>query len=131
MNILNLALFFGGIVLGLLGLYFDEKLFFKYYNSSTDSHLPTLLSRSLLFIAILVPLSIFVVSSTGSPIGQGFVVSMIAAIWFEMLKQRKNTTQFNDRFAQQAKVPLTAIEIEWMFRGMTALLILLVGIILI
>jgi hypothetical protein len=109
---LALGFFSGGLLLGMLALWLDEHVLYKYYNSESSTTIsnPYLISRSLLFLIILVPLSIFVISSTGNTVGQGFVLSLVMQLWVEMMLLRDNLNGFNDRFAQQAKKPLSQKE---------------------
>lgn len=80
--------------------------------------------RSPLVLITLIPLSIFVVSSTGNTIGQGLVMALLMGILIEMLWVFRDTAYFNQQFAAGAKQPLTQREIKWcvaVWAGVTAL----------
>lgn len=69
--------------------------------------------RSFLVLLILIPLSIFVASSTGNTIGQGLVAALLVGVLSEMLELWKDVNRFNLRFAPGARKPLTLKEIQW------------------
>lgn len=118
-----------GILLGGLALWLDKHILYRYYNN-TGEPTPYLLSRSLLFLLILLPLSIFVVSSTGSFIGQGFVLALLGGLWLEMMKVRSDTLKFNQHFGQKAKKPFTDKEVYFMIRIFSVFIILIISIVL-
>jgi hypothetical protein len=86
-----------GALVGLSGLWLDKK-----YQ----------VIHSLLFIIILMPLSIFVASSTGNTIGQGLVAALMISLWIKMLRLYRQPQQFNQRF-QVTHKPLTSKEITY------------------
>ncbi len=118
-----------GFIAGWLALWLDQHVLYRYYNPAAEAT-PYLISRSLLFLLILLPLSIFVVSSTGSSIGQGFVLALLSGLWLEMMKLRSDTSKFNQRFGQKAKKPFTDKEVRFMTRGVLAFLVLIIVIVL-
>jgi len=73
-----------GLILGFLFLLFDEKLGYKYYAQNQQLGVANLssvqnkalISRSIIFLFVFIPLSLFVITSSGSPIGVGMIISM-------------------------------------------------------
>ncbi len=118
------ALFFVlGLVLGFILLQVDELYAYSYYND--DSHekqnaVPQnerqLVTRSLLFIIILFPLGLYLMTSTGSAIGVGLFIGIISGIAIEMASLRNNSELFHQRFLYQLKRKLSAQE-EKIFRA--------------
>jgi hypothetical protein len=119
-----------GLVLGWLALWLDHHVLYRYYNAAGEET-PYLLSRSMLFLLVLLPLSIFVASSTHSALGQGLVISLLGGVWIEMMKLRADTFKFNKRFAQKAKKPFTDKEVRFMTRGLLMFILLIIVIVLV
>lgn len=108
------GLYFGiGAVLGVVSLWLDEHYFYRFYTQVNAGVSPQLITRSVLFLLVLVPLSIFVVSSTGNAIGQGLAISLVVTLAVELLLLRTNVPVFNARFASQSQTPFTSPEIIW------------------
>lgn len=98
-----------GMAIGLLGLWIDRQ--YK-------------VIHSLLFMIVLLPLSIFVVTSTGSTIGEGIVISLLVGLLLEMILNR-SPEMFNRRFIS-GNSPLTSQEIMYgisIYAAVTAIVI--------
>ncbi len=115
LSTLTAALFFGvGLTLGLVMLWGDELVGYSWYSEKKGLIDPGLeyhtskkmITRSLLFIAVLVPLSLFVVTSTASFIGWGLVLSLVAGICIEIIWYQQDYSAFQGRFLQQNTTPL-------------------------
>lgn len=93
--------FFGiGLLLGWLLLLLDEKKLHQYYQEPTVAQ-PQLITRSVLFLLGLVPMTLFVVFSTGSLVGAGMVLGINLLLVFELWQTRADGAQFHQRFGQQ------------------------------
>ena len=98
------VLFVGGGVLATVLLYLDETLFSKKY-AEQGVEKQVIMTRSLLFVAALIPLGVFVTTSSGSSLGMGLVVMLLAGILIEMIQLRTAIDVFNARFVSQLKEP--------------------------
>lgn len=98
---------------GLLGqglLFADEKYFFeRYQEQGVEKNV--LITRSVLFMGVLVPLGIYLLTSTGSSLGIGLILGLVTGIFVEMLLNRNNVDAFNTRFLSQLKKKYVASEI--------------------
>ncbi len=105
-----------GLMLGLVLLIIDERVLHHKYNDQlvTDNEDGNskksvfLATRSSLFLLVLAPLAIFVVTSTSSAIGIGFVLGLVLGLVHEMWLFRNLTKKFSNRFLSQLKVNSTA-----------------------
>ena len=110
----------GGLV-GMALLILDELVFYQYYNEGqlqegqvnqsdqldkNQLKTPFLATRSVLFVASLIPLSFFILTSTGSALGLGLVMSLFLGIILEMWQYRDNQKIFNERFWSLVKKKL-------------------------
>lgn len=149
---LDVALFVIGLCLGVVLLALDEKVLHKYYadeskqtngtemqtndtnmqtegaemqmsHTSHQSHTP-LVTRSLLFICMLFPLGLFLLTSTGSALGVGTFLGIILGLSLELFSLRTNQNEFKKRFLYQLKRDITPEEQKaavTAFVGLTAL----------
>lgn len=118
-----------GCFLGGLLLVLDEKVFCHWYVDATEvgTHLMT---RSLVFIAVYLPLAAFVVTSSGSPLGAGLVLGLGLGLAIEMWLARENLTRFQARFGWQINHQFSQENVRNMARFFTAFLGLLTVLIL-
>lgn len=91
---------------GLAGalLFFDEMVFSKKYAEQGVTK-KIVMTRSILFVLTLFPLGIFVTTSSGSSLGMGLLLSLLAGLLLEMFLLRGSVTAFNARFLSQLKHP--------------------------
>lgn len=113
-------LFVLGLLLGLLFLLVDKRWLYQYYreespnqlnqteNSNKPAQPPFLVTRSFLFLISLVPLSLFVVTSTGSALGSGLILGIIIGLLQEMWHYFRYPAWFNHVFMSQMKESLSA-----------------------
>lgn len=92
-------LFIVGLLLGTALLEADENFLYKYY----DPEEKKLASRSLLFLASLFPLGLFLLTSTGSAIGVGMFLGIISGLALEFYLLKNNISEFQKRFLYQLK----------------------------
>lgn len=122
------VLFLLGLYLGMILLFADEKWFFDFYKSDTASHttglvLPKLVTRSTLFLLALVPLTIFVLTSSGSLLGIGMVLGiqlgLLEEMWrfWKMSVDTQNLKTFQNRFCHDLRRPLTPKDIRFLVVG--------------
>lgn len=124
-------LFAAGVILGMTTLLLDEQKFFLYYSGDSldkskdnekqiseetiqSSHLSQnfLMTRSTLFLLLMVPLSLFVVSSTGSALGSGYVLGLMLGLIQEMWLFMADSKLFSKRFLSQLKKKMTEHQIK-------------------
>lgn len=105
-----------GLMLGLVLLILDERVLHQKYNDqlldqdgkSTSNHSAFLATRSSLFLLTLIPLAIFVTTSTSSAVGIGFVLGLVLGLVHEMWLFRNLVKEFSNRFLSQLKINSTA-----------------------
>ncbi len=126
------GLFALGVLLGLALLILDQKRLFEFYNddieSSTDPEKvhgepPTsqeaifLATRSTLFLLVLIPLSLFVVTSTGNALGGGLMMGLLLGLIQEFWEYRQLPKAFRERFLSQLKIEPKPADINWIVYG--------------
>lgn len=119
------VLFIIGLVLGLVLMVGDEKIGWKYYQEVNQT--THLITRSLLFILAFIPLQVFVVTSTGSYVGVGMVLSIGLVLLTELWLVR-HTPVLEQRFLWQLKRPLTVTDTNrllYVFTGIYSVLTIL------
>lgn len=127
------------LVLGMYGgfglLLADVEWLHQFYqepSTQTPEHelfSPKYITRSALFMLTLFPLTIFILTSTGSSIGMGMLLGILLGLSLEMFSLRSNSVEFQAQFLSQVKRPFSAEEIEWialLFCGFSILITLLV-----
>ena len=117
-----------GLVIGWLTLFFDTTLFYKYYLEPHQQKISPkpLISRSIIFLVVFVPLSLFVVSSSGSLLGIGVVVAMVVVYLSEIISLKNDQSKFAQNFLWQTKAVFSQSDRNLMTGVFLVLLILLV-----
>ena len=92
-----------GLALGLLATFLDAQYLFRYYQDTASVNPTHLATRSTLFLLALVPLSLFVLTSTGSPLGVGLVVGLVSSVMIDMCLNARRPEAFADQFLYQIK----------------------------
>lgn len=124
-------LFSLGVLLGILLLILDEERLHRFYQEDNLQSLPDLpdaaqkdspgskfiVTRSTLFLLSLLPLSLFVVSSTGSALGIGLVMGLMLGLLIEMWMLRNEVDQFRQRFLRQLKTEMSAEGVSLLVLG--------------
>lgn len=121
-SIWSLILLAIGLVVGNLLVNIDRQWLQPYYGGRD------LMTQSLLFLLVMAPLGLFVVTSTGSLLGVGLVVGFELQTTWQMIKLCCHVQTFHQTFLLQLKRQLSRPEIKVMVGlqvGVTALLILL------
>lgn len=116
-DIWSLAFFIAGVVIASLLLWFDQTIGYQYYAEPGQS--VQLVTRSPLFIVVMLPVTLFVVTSSGSPLGMGLVLAMGAIICSELWWWRNNLEVLNNRFYVKTDKNLTHTEFTWITRFLT------------
>lgn len=127
------------LIIGMYGgfglLLADVEWLYQHYFEETAKNAtkpvapPEYITRSALFILTLLPLTIFMLTSTGSALGMGLLMGILIGLSLEMFALRRNPTEFQARFLSQVKRIFTPEEIEWVvmiFSGFTAVVSVLV-----
>lgn len=97
------TLLFGlGLGFGVALLWLDERFLLRFYHED-DLATPQLVTRSLLFLVTLVPLALFMITSTGSLVGVGTLLGLGFGLALEMLFYRPHPELFQTRFLFQIK----------------------------
>lgn len=105
-----------GILFGIALLEADEMYLHKFYADETTSDrqkttkLPQLMTRSVLFLLLLFPLGLFLITSTGSAIGVGFYLGIVSGLAYELFTARNDRERFHTRFMYQLKRHLSTQE---------------------
>lgn len=94
----GIIFFMLGSLLGATLMLIDEKVLATRYNNPDQIYLAT---RSTIFIMALIPLSLFIVTSSGSLIGLGIILTVCSGIFFEMFEFRRDIKKFHNRFLLQ------------------------------
>jgi len=123
----NLIFFTVGTVLGTILMDLDEAVFYKYYLEKNETEIK-LITRSVLFMFSLLPMGIFIVTSTGSEIGIGLFLGILTTLLIELIIYRNSIDLFHSRFLSQLKRKLSAQEIKYfvsIFSVLTLIFVLL------
>ncbi|NCQ66024.1 MAG: hypothetical protein COZ34_03110 [Candidatus Pacebacteria bacterium CG_4_10_14_3_um_filter_34_15] len=105
----------------------DEAVFYKYYLEKNETEIK-LITRSVLFMFSLLPMGIFIVTSTGSEIGIGLFLGILTTLLIELIIYRNSIDLFHSRFLSQLKRKLSAQEIKYfvsIFSVLTLIFVLL------
>lgn len=127
----NTALFAVGLVLGMILVWADARWLHQYYQEKkgelVEGGLPEqqLITRSLLFALALLPLSIYLITSTGSPTGVGMLLGILVSLTAEILLLRKDRQKLSERFLSQLSRPATAQDIDWYIRLFTVFTVII------
>jgi hypothetical protein len=108
-----------GAISGAGFLLLDERLFVRWYRERPTDHF--LVTRSPLFLLSLLPLAVFVMTSSGSFWASGMMGSLVLWLLLEMSALRSDPTAFDRRFLQgisgQVSSPVVSIilSVGWAF----------------
>ncbi len=98
-----------GLVFGLMLVKVDRLYLHHLYRSNETDGLVT---QSLLFLGLFVPLSFFVVTSTGSILGGGLIVGFLAEITATFFGLRSDKALLEKTYFYQLQRSLTGTEIQ-------------------
>ncbi len=110
-----------GMYAGALILWMDEHWLYEYYReqaSQPPAPAKKLITRSLLFVLSLLPLGVFMMTSTGSTLGVGMLLGLAVFLLAESLLAKKDSEYFQQRYLYQLNRPITAVDVEWYVRGL-------------
>lgn len=119
-----------GLLLGIGLLWLDEEIGYTWYTEPDQLANKHLITRSPLFWLAYVPLTVFVITSSGSLIGSGLVLGIGVVLAIEMLQTYRQPAAFEDRFLKQVSRPLTESEVTKIVWFATAWVVVLAGVIL-
>jgi hypothetical protein len=111
-NWMNIILLVVGMYGGFGLLTADAAWLHQYYakpNSPTSY-----ITRSALFVLLLFPLTLFMLTSTGSSTGTGLLLGILIGLALEMFTLRLAPDEFKSRFLLQVKRNFSAEEIQWL-----------------
>ncbi|MFZ1721867.1 MAG: hypothetical protein WAU07_05175 [Microgenomates group bacterium] len=87
-------------------------------NSVADSsHVPHLITRSLLFMLSLIPLGVFLITSTGSVLGIGLYLGLLTSISSELTSLYQTPQLIRERYLYQLKRLPQSNELMWYVVG--------------
>lgn len=118
-----------GVLCGAGLLVADERSLYRWYREKDDAKF--LVSRSPLFLLSLIPLTIFVLTSSGSYWASGVVGGLILWLLLEMTERRADPTAFDQRFLSNIKGEVSPQHIQlillsgWSFFALIHLLVIL------
>lgn len=123
---LDVVFFVLGLCVGMALLAFDEKVLHKYYSEQGElerdkiepqnnqvekqKEVTPLVTRSLLFILLLFPLGLFLLTSTGSALGVGTFLGILLGLSLEIFALKNKHAEFKARFLYQLKRDITPEE---------------------
>ena len=110
-NIPGTITFGVGVLFGMGVLFFDEHYAYKKY-AAEDPSIP-LASRSTLFLLSMIPLGLYITTSTGSIFGQAAILGMSYLLVGEFLQFKKNSHFFQQRFLSQLTLQLSPDAAEY------------------
>jgi hypothetical protein len=113
---LEVTLLLSGLYLG-VGLYLADKPFLSTFYLEKGQHGP-LMSRSTLLALVLVPLGIFVITSTGSHLSVGVYLGLFGALVWHMLFVSSDSQAFGREFLSQVKRKFSPTETNWYIGGL-------------
>lgn len=109
-------LFTGGCVLGAVLLIADEKFGYQWYREAGDvavsSDAMQLVTRSLVFVGVYIPLAFFIITSSGSPLGMGLVMGIGLGLALEMWLWGVHPELFQQRFGWQINHHFSATNVQ-------------------
>lgn len=138
---LNSGVLVVGMYVGLALLALDVKWLYQYYleenrGDGQDTGIasqiqtyPKYITRSAIFILSLLPLSIFMITSTDGSFGKGFLAGILVGLAVEMFSLRQQKSKFQERFLSQVKREFGGDQVEWLaiiFTSFTLIIITLV-----
>jgi hypothetical protein len=97
--------------------WFDQTVGYKYYVEPGKR--VQLITRSPIFIAVSLPVTLFVVTSSGSTLGMGLVLALGMMLCGELWWWRKDLTVLNGRFYVETDKELTMREFTLITRFLT------------
>jgi hypothetical protein len=111
------------VLLAALLMWVDQAIAYKYYSEPNQA--VQLITRSALFFVTYIPITLFVVTSSGSPLGIGLVLGIGMILSVELFMWRNNPEILNGRFYAHAKKQLSPAEFSWVFRGLVLFLVVM------
>ncbi len=79
-------------------------------------------SQSLVVLLSLIPIGVFVVTSTASVLSMGFFLGLAASIVTEMVSLYQQPDVLRQQFFWQLKTPLSDSQVQWVVNGAVILL---------
>lgn len=121
---IQVTLLIVGIVIGEALLFADRLSLYRYYDEGRSS-VPNLVTRSVLFMLALVPLGVFILSSTGSRLGAGVLLGLVAGLASEVWWYRGDPNLFHELFLFQVKRRLDEQEVQVVVYSLLSLVALI------
>lgn len=118
-NWLEVGLLVLGTAIGVAILFADRLYLHQYYAEAGDqaadtAHVPGLVTRSLVFMMTLIPLGLFIISSTGSRLGVGVLLGFIGGLTLELWWFREQVELFHQLYLFQLRRRMSAEEVSRM-----------------
>lgn len=130
-----------GLLIGLFVPFFDRQWLSKYYRhdqktpddpdplssdtAKTEVDNLTFVTRTTFFLLILVPFSLFIVTSTGSPLGVGLTIGLVIDVVVDMVRMVSQKKEFIKTFLQQFQRSFSESEVMMVAGGAVIWLVLL------
>ena len=106
-----------GVVCGVAFLLVDESYAYRWYQEKSSAKPRFLVSRSPLFLLSLIPLTIFVLTSSGSFWASGMMGGMTLFVLLEMTELRRDPAAFDKRFLPTIKGQVSPQHIQFILLG--------------
>lgn len=117
---LELLLLLLGLSLGTGLVWLDEYWLVNQYSEADSQAHP--LSQSLVVLLSLIPIGVFVVTSTASVLSMGFFLGLAASIVTKMVSLYQQPDVLRQQFFWQLKTPLGDSQVQWVVNGAVILL---------
>lgn len=109
-NLTSWTWFVLGLCLGVALLWADQRWFWQWYSAGEQ---PFVITRMFIFLLVLVPLAIFIITSSGSFIGQGLVLGMVLNYVVEAVVLYRHQSLFQTRFLAGTTLQLSESQRFW------------------
>ncbi len=115
-----ILLFGAGLMSGLWVLFIDKQFLTKIL---VDNNRPV--TESLLFFLLLIPVSLFVVTSSGSPLGAGIIIGLWMSILIRFMTAESDQAIIS-RYLYQLKKPIPANYLSMIKWGLAVWILILI-----
>jgi hypothetical protein len=122
-SIWQFAFFCGGIGIALVLMWLDQTVLYRYYSEPEQP--VQLVTRSPLFFVAYIPMTLYVITSSGSPLGMGLVLAIGIILATELFIWRNNPQVLNGRFYAHTGKQLSPAEFSWVFRFLVVFLLVM------
>ncbi len=120
-GLIELGFFIFGISIGTLMVIADDVWLASLYTEPTDIVRP--LTRSILFVLLLIPIGVFVLTSTASVLAIGLFLGITSSLVSEMVMLYSEPQQISEKYLWQLQRSLSDLEVQRIVLGMVLFLV--------